>query len=93
MAEKKDKKTKRPTAEKRMLQNEKARKRNRERKSKIRTAIRRFEEAVTLADAAKVKESLGTAFSTIDKGVKGGVLNINKAARMKARLTAKARTV
>jgi small subunit ribosomal protein S20 len=83
-------KKKRPTAEKRMIQNKKRRVENRVFRSKIRTGIRRFEDSIKAADAIAVKEALSTAFSVLDKGVKHGVMKKNTASRTKARLTAKA---
>ncbi|NGX58292.1 MAG: 30S ribosomal protein S20 [Chlamydiae bacterium] len=91
MADKKEtKKTKRPTAEKRMIQNEKARVRNKAFKSRIRTAIRKFEESVNTGDKAQIEQSLSTVYSLIDKAVKLGIYKINKASRTKSRLMAKA---
>jgi len=89
MAEKKEKK-KRPTAQKRMIQNEKRRKSNKVYKSRIRTAIRRFEASVTAGDKAQIDQSLSTVYSLVDKAVKLGIYKRNKAARTKSRLTAKA---
>lgn len=89
-----DKKTKkqvkRPTAEKRLIQNQKRRIENRSQKAEIRTAIRRFEEAVTAKDPAKTQEKLKDVYSLVDKAVKKGLLKRNNAARTKSRLTAKA---
>lgn len=83
-------KKKRPTAEKRMIQNKKRRADNRVLRSKIRTGIRRFEDSIKAADTAAVKEALSSVFSALDKGVKQGVLKKNTASRTKSRLTARA---
>jgi small subunit ribosomal protein S20 len=82
------KKTKRPTAEKRMIQNKKRRLINKTRKSGIRTAIRRFKEAVKAGDQAQTQEKLNAVYSLVDKAVKTGIYKKNKASRTKSRLTA-----
>lgn len=86
---KEETKKKRPTAEKRNLQNKKRRLQNRNSSSQMRTAIRRFQEAVTEKDA-NIEEKLNTVYSILDKNVKSGVIKLNKASRTKARLAAKA---
>ncbi|SCA64102.1 30S ribosomal protein S20 [Chlamydiales bacterium SCGC AG-110-P3] len=87
--DKKGKKSKRPTAEKRMIQNEKARLRNKAFKSEVRTAIRRFEDAVAKKDATAGKACLVNVYSVMDQGVKKGQYKLNKASRTKSRLTAR----
>lgn len=87
--EQEKKKSKRPTAEKRMKQNEKKRLENKQFKSQVRTAVRRYEDCLTKTDAAKTKEALSLVYSMLDKGVKKGIFKLNKAARTKARLTAR----
>lgn len=87
--EKGKKAKKRPTAEKRMLQNVRCRDRNRVYKSKLRTALRRFEDSLKGADAAVRQESLNTAFSLLDKAGKKGIYKPNKISRTKSRLTAR----
>ncbi len=84
------KKNKRPTAEKRMIQNEKRRKQNKILKSKIRTSIRRFEESLKSGEQDKVQERLSLVYGIVDKAVKQGIFKLNKASRIKSRLTAKA---
>ncbi len=86
------KKTKRPTALKRDLQNEKRRLINKSFMSKLRTSIRRFEESLKDNDKTTVKEKLNAAYSMLDKAVKRGTLKLNAAARKKSRLTARAAT-
>lgn len=92
--EEKDKKeaakVRRPQALKRDLQHEKSRLRNREFKSSVRTAIRSFDETLEKGDKALAKEKLNEVYSIMDKGVKRGVLKLNKASRTKARLAARA---
>jgi len=89
MAEEKGKK-KRPTAEKRMIQNEKRRQENKAFKSRIRTAVRRFEASLSAGDQAQIEQSLSSVYSLVDKAVKMGIYKLNKASRTKSRLTAKA---
>lgn len=76
------KKVKRPTAQKRILQSEKKRLQNKAFRSKVNTAVRTLEKAPT-------KESLSAVYSLMDKGVKTGVYNQNKASRVKSRLSAR----
>ena len=87
--DKKEKKIKRPTAQKRMIQNEKARLRNKAFKSEVRTAIRSFETALTKKDATAGKECLAQVYSLMDQGVKKGQYKLNKASRTKSRMTAR----
>ena len=87
---KEEKKVKRPTAQKRDIQNEKRRLRNRVFKSEVRTAIRSLDECLTKGDKALVKEKLKEVYSLMDKGVKRGVFKLNKASRTKSRLAAHA---
>lgn len=84
-----EKKVKRPTALKRDEQHEKRRLRNRTFKSSVRTAIRSFEDTVTKGDSSATQVELSKVYSLMDKGVKKGVFQINKASRTKARLTAR----
>ena len=86
-------KVKRPTAQKRAIQDEKRRLRNRSFKSEVRTTIRHFEEALPKGDFKAVQESLKDVYSMMDKGVKHGVFKLNKASRTKARLAARAAIV
>ena len=87
---KKTVKTRRPTAEKRDLQSEKRRMRNRAFKSRVRTVTRSFDEVLSKGDAAQIQENLSLVYSMMDKGVKQGVYKANKASRTKARLAARA---
>lgn len=79
-----------PSAQKRVLQSEKRRLRNRDHKSRLRTAIRHFDESVTKKDNESIQERLNAIYSLMDKGVKQGVYKPNKASRTKARLAARA---
>ncbi len=85
------KKTKRPTAQKRDLQNSKKRLQNKAFKSSVRTAVRNFEGTLTEKDSAKISAALNNVYSLMDKGVKRGIYKVNKAGRTKARLAARAK--
>lgn len=90
---KKGAKKKRPTAEKRMIQNKKRRMENRVYRTHMRTYIRKFLESVAAKDSASIQDNMNKAFSALDKSVKVGVIKKNKANRTKSRLAAKAATV
>lgn len=85
---KKDTKKKVPTALKRIKQDKKRHLHNRSFKSRVRTAIRAFESALTEKDKEKMQTALNSVYSLMDKGVKTGIYKKNKAARTKSRLTA-----
>jgi small subunit ribosomal protein S20 len=89
--EKKAEKKKRPTALKRDMQSEKSRIHNKQFRSRVNTAIRGFENALTTKDPVATKDTLSGVYSLIDKGVKTGIFKINKANRMKSRLTLRAK--
>lgn len=88
-ADKDTKKTKRPTALKRDIQSEKRRLINKSFKSKVRSALNTFEDALNARDKSALSSALNVAYSLMDKGVKRGVYKINKANRTKSRLAAK----
>lgn len=56
-------------------------------RSRMKTAIRRFEEALAAGDRQRIEEALRRAFKFIDKAAKRGVIHANAAARRKSRLT------
>lgn len=58
-------------------------------KSALRTALRRFNEALTVANIEEAKNTLLKAIKSLDKAVTKGVLHKNAAARRKSRLTRK----
>ncbi len=83
-------KTKRPSAQKRNIQSEKNRLRNRSYRSSVLTAVRAFESSLSQKESTEsVKTKLNEIYSLMDRGVKKGVYKSNKAARTKARLTAR----
>jgi small subunit ribosomal protein S20 len=91
MAEKEEaKKVKRPTPLKRDMQNEKKRVERKGFRSRVLTAMRTFEEALSKSDATAIQSSLKLMHSLVDKGVKTGIFKLNKASRMKSRLSVRA---
>lgn len=90
MAEKtKEAPTKRPTAQKRDLQNAKRRLQHRSFKSRVKTAIRSFEKDLEENNAAGAKEKLNDVLSLLDKGVKTAVFTRNKASRLKSKFASR----
>ncbi len=87
-------KIKRPSAQKRNIQSEKRRPRNRAHRAGLLTAIRAFESSLSGKEAAEnVKAKLNAIYSLMDKGVKKGIYKPQKAARTKSRLTARLASV
>lgn len=74
------------SAAKRIRQNLKREDRNQRIKSTLKTAIRRFEEALTSEDREEARDKLNAAVSQIDKAVAKGILHKNNAARKKSHL-------
>lgn len=87
--EEKGGKKKRPTAEKRIIQNTKQRLINKSFKSEVRTAVRVFEAALKVREEKAVQVALANVYSMMDLGFKRGVYKKNKASRLKARAAAK----
>ncbi|GAA5184909.1 30S ribosomal protein S20 [Rugosimonospora acidiphila] len=69
---------------KRNRQNEKARLRNKAVKSSLKTAIRKYNEAVQAGDAASAETLLRDASRKLDKAVSKGVIHKNQAANRKS---------
>jgi len=63
--------------------------RNRINRSRIRTALRHFREALAKGDKAAAQQMFGQTVSAIDKAIQKGVLHANAAARQKSRLSAR----
>ena len=74
------------SAKKRVLQIEKRTAVNTARRSRIRTFIRKVEEAIKSGDAAAAREALRMAQPEIMRGASKGVLHANTAARKMSRL-------
>ena len=75
------------SARKRIRVSEKRRLHNAMITSRMRTSIRRFNEAVETNDTEIILASLNYAFSVIDKAATKGVIHKNNAARKKAQLS------
>jgi small subunit ribosomal protein S20 len=69
---------------KRIKTNEKARLRNKSVRSSIKTAVRKFRDAVTAGDAATISTELRDASKALDIAVAKGVLHKNTAANKKS---------
>jgi small subunit ribosomal protein S20 len=88
--EEETKKTRRPTAAKRMIQNENRRLINKAFKSRVHTAVKDFDEALKQGENDKVTTSLNAVYSLMDRGVKRGIFKQNKASRTKQRFSVRA---
>ncbi len=75
---------------KRIKTNEKAQARNKSARSGLKTAIRRFKDAVVAGDSTVIKEELRVANKTLDIAVSKGVLHANAAANKKSSLAKQA---
>ena len=75
---------------KRNRQNEAARLRNKSVKSTLKTAVRRFHEAVEAGEADKAQETARKAGRLLDKAVSKGVIHANQAANKKSAMAKKA---
>lgn len=74
------------SAEKRERQNRKRRLRNRSTKSTMKTAIKKFNEAVASGDVENASATLATSLKLIDSTASKGVIHKNTANRKKSRL-------
>ncbi len=75
--------------EKRMRQAEKARMRNRARKTEVKTFIKKFELSLSEGDVEASEEALRKAISLLDRAATDRIIHKNNAAHRKSRLTAK----
>ena len=71
---------------KRIKTNEKSQARNKSVRSSLKTAIRRFKDAVAAGDATKTGEELRAASKALDIAVSKGVIHANSAANKKSAL-------
>ncbi|HEY8552530.1 MAG TPA: 30S ribosomal protein S20 [Thermaerobacter sp.] len=74
------------SARKRVRQAERNRLRNKMYKTRIKTAIRRLEEALAGGDQTAIEAALRRAMSAIDRAAVRGAIHRNTAARKKSRL-------
>ena len=77
------------SALKRARQTEKRTAHNRANTSHLRTALRKFRQALQSGDPAQAKTLFPATVSMIDKAVKKGVIHKNTAGRYKSRLSAR----
>jgi small subunit ribosomal protein S20 len=82
-----------PQAKKRARQNERRFAVNRGRRSRIRTFLRRVEEAIASGDQAAAAEALKVAQPELMRGVTKGVFHKNTAARKVSRLAARVKSI
>lgn len=75
------------SAKKRIELERKAALRNRAGRSRARTAVRRFREALTAGDRAQAELKLRQAIAVLDRVAQKGILHPNAAARRKSRIT------
>jgi len=75
------------SAKKRVRKTERKTEVNRRNKSRLKTAIRRFEKAAQEGDKEKASQELTRAQKIIDQSVAKGIIHKNNAARKKSRLT------
>ncbi len=78
-----------PQSAKRARQSEARFKVNKMRRSRIRTFLRKVEEAIASGDNAAAREALKAAQPELMRGVSKGVVNKNTAARKMSRLSAR----
>ena len=55
--------------------------------SSMKTAIKKFEKSVKENNIEEAKKNLNTAIQRVDKARKSGLIHLNKAARIKSRIT------
>jgi len=77
------------SALKRARQTEKRTARNRANRSRLRTAIRRFREALASGNRESAQQAFRSVTAAIDKSIQKGVLHENTASRYKSRLNAR----
>jgi small subunit ribosomal protein S20 len=77
-----------PSAQKRDIQSKKRNVSNRAFKATVNSAVRSLKDAVAKKESEAVKTKLNDVYSLMDKAVKKGIFKINKANRVKSRLTA-----
>jgi small subunit ribosomal protein S20 len=82
-----------PQAKKRARQNETRFQINKARRSRIRTFLRRVEEAIASGDATAAATALRAAQPELMRGVTKGVLHKNTAARKMSRLSARVKAM
>lgn len=82
-----------PQSKKRARQTERRTEVNKARRSRIRTFLRKVEEAIVGGDQAVAAEALRAAESELMRGVSKGVVHKNTAARKVSRLSARVKGI
>ncbi|MCI5085046.1 MAG: 30S ribosomal protein S20 [Pseudomonadota bacterium] len=82
-----------PQAKKRARQNERRYAVNKARRSRIRTYLRKVEEAIASGDQAAAQAALRAAQPEIMRGVTKGILHKNTASRKVSRLSARVKAL
>lgn len=82
-----------PQSKKRARQIERRTDVNKARRSRIRTYLRKVEEAIASGDAGKAAEALKSAQPELMRGVTKGVVHKNTAARKMSRLSARVKAM
>ena len=82
-----------PQAKKRARQNERNRLVNKDRRSRIRTFIRKAEEAIAVGDKESALAALKSAQPELMRGVSKGIFHKNTAARKMSRLAARVNAI
>ncbi|HET7173867.1 MAG TPA: 30S ribosomal protein S20 [Nocardioidaceae bacterium] len=75
---------------KRIKQNEAAHERNKSVKSALKTAVRRFHEAVEAGDSDRARELARSAARKLDQAASAGVIHKNQAANRKSSIASQA---
>ena len=82
-----------PQAKKRARQNERNRLVNKDRRSRVRTFIRKVEEAIAIGDKESASAALKCAQPELMRGVSKGIFHKNTAARKMSRLAARVNAI
>ncbi len=81
------------SARKRIRQNEKRTVRNKARKSRVRTFVRKLEEAIASGDKAAAQEAFRAAQPEMQRAVTKGTLHANTVARKVSRMSARVKAL
>mgnify|MGYP001468603564 CR=1 FL=1 len=81
------------SAKKRVRQLDRRTEVNKARRSRIKTYVKKVEEAITSGDSLNAKEALKVAQPEIQRGVAKGVLHKNTAGRKISRLSARIKSI
>lgn len=82
-----------PQSKKRARQAERRTDINKARRSRIRTFLRKLEDAITAGNADEAKAALLAAQPELDRGVTKGVMHKNTVARKKSRLSSRVKAL